>query len=91
MAQFAHSEVWWSSVAVCPFFRRVRQKGGWPEIVCEGVFDTVSTTSLRFLHAREYDAYLERYCCDMNGCTRCPVHRIVADKYAKDGSLKGVR
>ena len=90
MGRYAHGITWWSSMAVCPFFRHVRQQGNWAEIACEGLIPTGTTTATRFTDPQAYENHLEQNCSSFTGCKDCPVYHANSGKYAEDGSLKEV-
>lgn len=83
---FAHGAAWWNSEAVCPFYRHLRPESR--EIVCEGIAGAAVTTALRFRAAAEAEAYLGKYCADMEGCAFCPIYRMANERYDEHGNRK---
>ena len=86
MGKFKHQDCWWDAEAVCPFYHSLNTR--YVQIICEGVVPGARISVQRFTTARQTEAHLERYCADAEGCTMCPVYRMVEDKYDENGNLK---
>ena len=70
-----------SKNAVCPYYQ-------WHEsncICCEGTYGS-NIIHLVFGDSKERQAYNKQYCNDLDGCTRCMLHRMLDSKYPeRDG------
>ena len=69
--------------AKCPYFKEnsskeQRQLGN---IRCEGVSDD-NNIHLVFGSSKKKREYKVKYCFDLEGCKKCPIHKMIDAKYA---------
>ena len=67
---------WLDVDVVCPFFRRVDSN----RIRCEGVEDS-NTLNLVFGDIQQQEAYMYRFCCNINKYKRCLICDALNRKY----------
>jgi hypothetical protein len=66
--------------AVCPFYRRTDAN----HIRCEGI-ENRSNITLVFEDPNQREAYLYRFCCNMNQYKRCLICETLNRKYGDSG------
>ncbi len=70
------------SEVCCPFFKN-REFGHRPYVTCEGATDTADLVS-RFRRASEMSKHMRKYCCILGEYKKCPIFKIVVQKYEED-------
>lgn len=67
---------------VCPFYME-HVHSRYSYLTCEGAIETATMVS-RFRKSSDMAKHMRKYCCKLGAYLKCPIYKIVAQKYEEE-------